>query len=84
MNKENLLIDLSRFLEVERSLLNESIAFNEEAYWDSLAMISTITSVKNHYGLTLSARELLSCKTIGALLHLVEKVGSSAKNNKIT
>lgn len=75
MKKENLLMDLSGFLEVERSLLNESIELKEEACWDSLAMISTIISVKNHYGVTLSARELLSCETIGVLLNLVEKGG---------
>ena len=73
MNKENLLHDLSRFLDVERSLINESIELNEEAYWDSLTMISTITSAKNHYGVNLSARELLSCDTIGDIFILIEQ-----------
>lgn len=71
MNRENLLIDLSRFLEVERALLNESIMLNEEAYWDSLSIVSTIISIKNHYGVTVSAKELLSCETIGSIIKLI-------------
>ncbi|MFT3859617.1 MAG: phosphopantetheine-binding protein [Aquabacterium sp.] len=39
--------------------------------WDSLAFVSFIAAVQDRYGVELSAEDLLSCRTVTDLHHLL-------------
>ena len=73
MNKEFLLLDLAKLLEVDKCFLNDSIYLREEFNWDSLSMISSVISIKNHYAVEVSGSDIYSCETIGDIFHLIEK-----------
>jgi acyl carrier protein len=41
--------------------------------WDSLAIMTTIALIDQHYSVTLSPTELENCKTVGDVLVLAER-----------
>lgn len=77
MKKENLLNDIAKILMLDRSLLNNSIFFKEELYWDTLTMVSILQAVKQHYNFSIQAFELMECGTIGDLFSLLQKSGNA-------
>lgn len=47
-------------------------AFQELEQWDSLASVSTVAMVYEHYDVQISGDELVGCRTVGDILALVE------------
>lgn len=65
---------LAEILEVEEVKLSDVITDFEE--WDSLTSLSIIATVDTYYKVNLSAEELLSSRTIGDLITLIQKKSS--------
>jgi len=68
MNKEVFLEELAEVLEVNKDELNEEF---ELSGWDSLAVMSTIAIIDHQFGITVPAKRLSECTSVGALLELV-------------
>ncbi len=73
MNKDLLLTDLATLLMVDKNLLVDSIYLNDELYWDSLSLISTVAAIYQRYGVTVQGVELMQCETIGDIFSLIGK-----------
>lgn len=73
MNKEAFLFDLAKVLVIDKSSLNENISLTEELYWDSLSIISSVISIKQHYHIDISGSDLLACETIGDIFSLLKE-----------
>ncbi len=71
MSREAFLEELADVLEVEQDDLIGSFELNENN-WTSLALISTIALIDEHYDKIVSGEKLADCKTIQALLSLIE------------
>lgn len=72
MSHEAFLQDLATLLEVEPAELKESFELNEENF-DSVAVVSTIALIDEHYDLTVRGRELAKVKSIAELLAMIEE-----------
>ena len=64
------LIKLSEILEVENVDRNNVLLDFEE--WDSLTSLSIIATIDADFNVNVSAEELISAKTVGDLLNLIE------------
>jgi acyl carrier protein len=62
---------MADILEVSVAELNDETVFREVADFDSLCSLSTISSMDDLYGRSLSADELGSVTTLGELFRLV-------------
>ncbi|MEQ1974474.1 phosphopantetheine-binding protein [Xenorhabdus sp. SGI240] len=71
MNKTLLLADLSELLEVEITLLNDDYILNSEGRWDSLAIVSVIGAINQHYAVQVNGEALGRCQRVGELFNLV-------------
>ena len=71
-NQAAFLSDLADVLELPASELIPSFELTEEK-WDSLAIISSIALIDDHFGITVSGKDLGGVKSIGDLLALVTK-----------
>ena len=45
----------------------------DERNWDSVAIISTIALIDDHFDITVSGIELQNCKSVGELVGLIHK-----------
>lgn len=72
MNKHILLVDIAKLFMTHPILLDDSICFNDEIYWDSLSQISIIAAIRTHYNVTIHYAELMACETLGELFNLIE------------
>ncbi len=72
MNKNYLLSDLAKLLEVDKNLLVDSICLDEELYWDSLSKVSTVAAINRHYNVSVNYLELLNCESIADIFILIE------------
>ena len=62
---------LADALEIEESSLTPVTLFHE-VDWDSLAVISTIALIDEHFGIMIPGQEISECKGMPDLLHLIE------------
>jgi acyl carrier protein len=69
---EDFLLELSDLLEIERSEITNDYQLEENENWDSLALISVIVMVDEHFKETVSNEALRKCKVIGDLLNLIK------------
>lgn len=72
MNQSAFLQDIADLLEVGIAELNQSYELNEDNF-DSVAVVSTIALIDEHFDLTVKGRELANVKSIGELLALINK-----------
>lgn len=72
MNKDLLINDMAKLLEVDKQSLKESFLLAEEAYWDSLSVISLVAAIDQHYQVSVTGSELMNCKTIKDIFSLIE------------
>lgn len=70
MNKHLLLEDLSELLEVNITLLHDDYKLNPEGSWDSLAIVSIIGAIDQHYGTQVNGASLACCERIGDIFKL--------------
>lgn len=70
-NKEKIVALLEEILEMDAGSLKEDSLLDSLNDWDSLAVISFIAAVDEHYGHMLNGDDLQKAKTIGDLVALV-------------
>lgn len=80
MNKELLLTDLSELLEIDQEKLVDNFDLSKNELWDSLAIVSTIASIDQHYNASVHGCELESCRYVSDLFKTLDRVGQK-KNN---
>jgi acyl carrier protein len=61
---------LEELFEMPAGALTGAEKLEELERWDSLAMMSYIALADEHYGVTLSPRKFLDCKTVNDLISL--------------
>ncbi|OKO99472.1 MULTISPECIES: phosphopantetheine-binding protein [Xenorhabdus] len=71
MNKILLLADLSELLEVDITLLNDDYVLDPEGRWDSLAIVSVIGAINQHYSVLVNGEDLGRCQRVGEIFNLV-------------
>lgn len=62
--------ELAEILEVEPDRLTPHLRL-EEVSWDSLAVVSTIALIDDHYDEAISAAALTACETVGDIERLI-------------
>ncbi|MSR88616.1 MAG: acyl carrier protein [Candidatus Margulisbacteria bacterium] len=67
--------DMAEILQVDADQLVPQFELNENNF-DSLALISTIAIVDEHFGITLNVDKLTACQNIQSLLDLVGQTAS--------
>ena len=71
---ENFESGITELLEVDS--LNDADVLEDFEAWDSLTVLSIIAFVDENYGVSVSAQDLTSAKTIGGLKSLVQSKGA--------
>jgi acyl carrier protein len=67
------LFELAELLEVEITELRTSYQLEENENWDSLALISIMAMVDEHFNISISTESLRKCSVLGDLIKLVDK-----------
>ena len=71
---ENKFIELlADVLEIETSLINESLKLDVEDNWDSIAILSTIALIDDAYEIQLEGEDLRNCSNPKDLYDLINK-----------
>ncbi|OLS38419.1 acyl carrier protein [Bacillus sp. MRMR6] len=68
---EAFLLELADLLEIERADLTNDYQLEENENWDSLALISIIVMVDEHFKLSVSNEAIKKCEIVGDLLNLI-------------
>ena len=69
MTKEECVQEFAELLENEE--INENTKFRELDEWDSLAALSTISTIDDEFGVTINNKDLRSVETVSELYDLV-------------
>jgi acyl carrier protein len=69
---KDFLLELADLLEIERSEITSDYLLEENENWDSLALISVIVMVDEHFKQSVSNEAIRKCKVIGDLLNLIQ------------
>jgi acyl carrier protein len=69
------IVDLADILDIDQTKLSSDFKFPEESEWDSVAVISIIALVDEHFGVTLKANDLMELLDLKALVQFVEERG---------
>ncbi len=69
MTKEEFVQEFAELLENEE--INENTKFRELDEWDSLAALSTISTIDDEFGVTINNKDLRSVETVSELYDLV-------------
>ena len=69
-NLRAFLIDLAEVLEADNPVDSGTVLTDEN--WDSLAHISTIALIDEHFDVTISGSDLQSAETVGQIVSIVE------------
>jgi acyl carrier protein len=77
MDKNALMLKLADILQVSPAEMDESFALNADN-WDSVAHLGAIAVIDEVCNVTVPAKELMNCQTVGAVLILVERSLASA------
>lgn len=72
MKMQSFLTDLAELLEVEVSELDVNYQLDENANWDSLALIAVVVMIDEHFQISLENDAIKNCKNIGDLLSEIE------------
>ena len=69
MTKEEFVQEFAELLDNEE--INENTKFRELDEWDSLAALSTISTIDDEFGVTINNKDLRSVETVSELYDLV-------------
>lgn len=69
MTKEEFVQEFAELLENEE--VREDTKFRELDEWDSLAALSTISTIDDEFGVTINNKDLRSVETVGDLFDMV-------------
>jgi acyl carrier protein len=72
MDDSAFMTDLADVLNVSRDELDEHTPLTDDN-WDSLAHLAVIAAIDERFGVTVPAKELTACASVGALLSLVRE-----------
>jgi len=72
MNQDDLMLKLADVLQANSLEVNEHFVLNDDN-WDSVGLLGAIAAIDEVYHVTVPANELKGCKTVGAVLKLVER-----------
>lgn len=78
MNREKFLPLLDEVLELEPGTLKGPEKLEDLENWNSMAMVSFVALVDEHFGYTVSPRQFVNCETIDDLLRLIKPLSASA------
>ena len=67
MNKIAFIEEMSEVLQVAPTELTDSFVLND-SNWDSLAILSAIALIDEHFGATVNGEKLSNCTSFGELL----------------
>jgi acyl carrier protein len=70
--KETFFAKLAEALQVQPADVHDGLELTGER-WDSVAQLETIAAIDELYGVTVPTDELVECKSVRALLALVER-----------
>ena len=73
LNKELIIKDLAKLLEMDISQLSDDFRLDTSANWDSLTMLSLVGAVDLHYKKNIFVSEILKCQTVNDLHCLVSE-----------
>jgi acyl carrier protein len=73
MENTEFLTALANSLEMQPSDINSEFELPGKDNWDSLMLLSTISTIDKYFNLTVNACELDNCKNVGALCELINK-----------
>ena len=76
MSQQDFLEEFADVFDISKAAMTESFAFESPEVWDSLAIISTIALVDEHFGVILKASDLVSCPNVVGLLKVIESKSS--------
>jgi acyl carrier protein len=71
MDMKPFLVDLADLLEVDESELVDSFELNGDN-WDSVAVVSTIAIIDEHFDTTVDGKSLRNCSSVGELKQLIQ------------
>jgi len=72
MLKSEFLLLLDNVIEAPPATLTGTELLQDVEGWDSLAVLGFIALVDEHFGITLPAESIISCKTVNDLLSLLD------------
>ena len=72
MSRTEFLEDMANQLEVDVADLKDAFELNEENF-DSIAVVTTIALIDEHFDVVVKARELSTVKSMGELMALIMK-----------
>ncbi len=81
MDKAAFLRRLAEILEVSPPEVTETLPLTGEN-WDSLAVLATIALIDEQLGLSLPARDLETCGSVGQLLETVTRAAEDASASR--
>ncbi len=73
MDKKLFLARVEEALRAAPGSIHEDDEIEKLDGWDSIGALSIIALIDEHYGMTLEASELASCRTVADLIALAEK-----------
>ena len=73
MTKTEFLALMEDLIEVDPGTLARVESLGELEGWDSLAVISMIAMVDEHFGVELAGERIAQCRTVGDLVGLVDR-----------
>lgn len=68
---EAFLVELAELLEVDLVGLTSSYRLEDNENWDSLALISVVVMIDEHFRLSVSNERIRECKLVGDLQKLI-------------
>jgi len=72
MDFEPFLSDLAQLFSVEIGELTDEFVLDTNKNFDSLAIISMMALMDDHFGCEISGEELRNCKNLGQVLRIIE------------
>lgn len=76
---DSFLNELAEIFEVETSELKEGYELDEYTNWDSLAHISVIVLIDEHFNLSVSNEHLRKCVKLSDLFYLIQNKKEKTK-----
>ena len=71
MKKKEFLKKIEEIIEADEDILNGSEFLSEIEDWDSLAVMSFISTIDFNFGITVEAEKIAGCKTVNDLCSLL-------------
>ncbi len=71
MDKELFYVNLAEILELDRDEVTAELLL-QDTIWDSLVVLVLIAMIDENYNVTVPAKELLQCQSVGEIVDLVD------------